>query len=73
MKFYMLRNFAVWRPFIRWAVPGNCRDGIRHRNHSRHRQNFRAGNAYVTEAKRQVSQTIGGAAIDMPAGPLKYW
>lgn len=21
MKFYMLRNFAVWRPFIRWAVP----------------------------------------------------
>ena len=20
MKFYMLRNFAVWRPFIRWAV-----------------------------------------------------
>lgn len=30
---------------------------------------FGPGNAYVTEAKRQVSQTIGGAAIDMPAGP----
>lgn len=30
---------------------------------------FGPGNAYVTEAKRQVSQTIDGAAIDMPAGP----
>lgn len=30
---------------------------------------FGPGNAYVTEAKRQVSQVIGGAAIDMPAGP----
>ncbi|QBH96681.1 histidinol dehydrogenase [Limnobaculum zhutongyuii] len=30
---------------------------------------FGPGNAYVTEAKRQVSQAIGGAAIDMPAGP----
>ena len=27
------------------------------------------GNAYVTEAKRQVSQRLDGAAIDMPAGP----
>jgi histidinol dehydrogenase len=30
---------------------------------------FGPGNAYVTEAKRQVSMTEGGAAIDMPAGP----
>jgi len=30
---------------------------------------FGPGNAYVTEAKRQVSQSIIGAAIDMPAGP----
>lgn len=30
---------------------------------------FGPGNAYVTEAKRQVSQVHGGAAIDMPAGP----
>lgn len=30
---------------------------------------FGPGNAYVTEAKRQVSQIIDGAAIDMPAGP----
>lgn len=30
---------------------------------------FGPGNAYVTEAKRQVSQQIDGAAIDMPAGP----
>ncbi len=30
---------------------------------------FGPGNAYVTEAKRQVSQSIDGAAIDMPAGP----
>ncbi len=30
---------------------------------------FGPGNAYVTEAKRQVSQVIDGAAIDMPAGP----
>lgn len=30
---------------------------------------FGPGNAYVTEAKRQVSQLINGAAIDMPAGP----
>lgn len=30
---------------------------------------FGPGNAYVTEAKRQVSQAVGGAAIDMPAGP----
>ncbi|SCB98777.1 histidinol dehydrogenase [Gilliamella intestini] len=30
---------------------------------------FGPGNAYVTEAKRQVSQCIDGAAIDMPAGP----
>lgn len=30
---------------------------------------FGPGNAYVTEAKRQVSQHIDGAAIDMPAGP----
>ncbi|EKT58355.1 histidinol dehydrogenase [Providencia sneebia] len=30
---------------------------------------FGPGNAYVTEAKRQVSQTHDGAAIDMPAGP----
>ncbi|MGY0155448.1 histidinol dehydrogenase [Edwardsiella tarda] len=30
---------------------------------------FGPGNAYVTEAKRQVSQQIQGPAIDMPAGP----
>ncbi|KMJ46763.1 histidinol dehydrogenase [Xenorhabdus khoisanae] len=30
---------------------------------------FGPGNAWVTEAKRQVSQYINGAAIDMPAGP----
>ncbi|MGL4860962.1 MAG: histidinol dehydrogenase [Enterobacteriaceae bacterium] len=30
---------------------------------------FGPGNAWVTEAKRQVSQSIAGAAIDMPAGP----
>ena len=30
---------------------------------------FGPGNAFVTEAKRQVSQRIDGAAIDMPAGP----
>ena len=27
------------------------------------------GNKYVTEAKKQVSNAIGGAGIDMPAGP----
>ncbi|MGR5320827.1 histidinol dehydrogenase [Vibrio sp. DNB22_19_1] len=30
---------------------------------------FGPGNAYVTEAKRQVSNDLRGAAIDMPAGP----
>ncbi|MGY3264346.1 histidinol dehydrogenase [Lysobacter sp. HA35] len=30
---------------------------------------FGPGNGFVTEAKRQVSMTEGGAAIDMPAGP----
>ncbi|MCL2297481.1 MAG: histidinol dehydrogenase [Proteobacteria bacterium] len=30
---------------------------------------FGPGNAYVTEAKRQVSMRHDGAAIDMPAGP----
>ncbi len=30
---------------------------------------FGPGNSYVTEAKRQVSQSHAGAAIDMPAGP----
>ncbi len=30
---------------------------------------FGPGNAYVTEAKRQVSNDMRGAAIDMPAGP----
>lgn len=30
---------------------------------------FGPGNAFVTEAKRQVSMCGGGAAIDMPAGP----
>ncbi|HEX2083131.1 MAG TPA: histidinol dehydrogenase [Xanthomonadaceae bacterium] len=30
---------------------------------------FGPGNAYVTEAKRQVSTQAEGAAIDMPAGP----
>ena len=30
---------------------------------------FGPGNAFVTEAKRQVSQMINGANIDMPAGP----
>ncbi len=30
---------------------------------------FGPGNAYVTEAKRQVALIEGGAAIDMPAGP----
>jgi histidinol dehydrogenase len=30
---------------------------------------FGPGNAYVTEAKRQVSKDFRGAAIDMPAGP----
>ncbi|WP_387463502.1 histidinol dehydrogenase [Photorhabdus sp. RM323S] len=30
---------------------------------------FGPGNAYVTEAKRQISQRMDGAAIDMPAGP----
>ncbi|WP_241576237.1 histidinol dehydrogenase [Rosenbergiella collisarenosi] len=30
---------------------------------------FGPGNAWVTEAKRQVSQQLNGAAIDMPAGP----
>lgn len=30
---------------------------------------FGPGNAWVTEAKKQVSQDMKGAAIDMPAGP----
>ncbi|TCK69513.1 histidinol dehydrogenase [Lonepinella koalarum] len=30
---------------------------------------FGPGNSFVTEAKRQVSQTVNGAAIDMQAGP----
>jgi len=30
---------------------------------------FGPGNKYVTEAKKQVSMSVGGAAIDMPAGP----
>jgi histidinol dehydrogenase len=30
---------------------------------------FGPGNAFVTEAKRQVSNDFSGAAIDMPAGP----
>jgi len=30
---------------------------------------FGPGNAYVTEAKRQVAQAAGGPAIDLPAGP----
>ena len=30
---------------------------------------FGPGNSFVTEAKRQISQLSGGAAIDMPAGP----
>lgn len=30
---------------------------------------FGPGNGYVTEAKRQVAMSEGGAAIDMPAGP----
>jgi len=30
---------------------------------------FGPGNAWVSEAKRQVSQESGGPAIDMPAGP----
>lgn len=30
---------------------------------------FGPGNAFVTEAKRQVSECFDGAAIDMPAGP----
>ncbi len=30
---------------------------------------FGPGNAFVTEAKRQVSKDFRGAAIDMPAGP----
>lgn len=30
---------------------------------------FGPGNAWVTEAKRQVSMELGGPAIDMPAGP----
>lgn len=30
---------------------------------------FGPGNAWVTEAKRQISVDPGGAAIDMPAGP----
>ena len=30
---------------------------------------FGPGNAFVTEAKRQVSQSVNGAAIDMQAGP----
>ena len=30
---------------------------------------FGPGNSFVTEAKRQISQMPGGAAIDMPAGP----
>lgn len=30
---------------------------------------FGPGNVFVTEAKRQISQRLDGAAIDMPAGP----
>jgi histidinol dehydrogenase len=30
---------------------------------------FGPGNSYVDEAKRQVTQQLGGPAIDMPAGP----
>ncbi|TCW00188.1 histidinol dehydrogenase [Biostraticola tofi] len=30
---------------------------------------FGPGNGWVTEAKRQISQRLDGAAIDMPAGP----
>ena len=34
---------------------------------------FGPGNAYVTEAKGQVSRDWRGAAIDMPAGPPRCW
>lgn len=30
---------------------------------------FGPGNAFVTEAKRQISQRLDGAAIDMPTDP----
>lgn len=52
---------AAHRPLPRWRLVRNlCRKWTKSSG---------PGNAFVTEAKRQVSQRLDGAAIDMPAGP----
>lgn len=46
--------------------PGCGRAGVRHRDHSACRQDYRPGNAFVAAAKQIVSGDVG---IDMVAGP----
>lgn len=55
--------------FIRWAALRRLLPWLSAPKRSLRLEDLRAGNAYVTEAKRQVSRRPDGAAIDMPAGP----
>ncbi|MBK8285213.1 MAG: histidinol dehydrogenase [Ahniella sp.] len=52
----------------RWC-PGHCRDGLRTARCPNATRLFGPGNAWVTEAKLQVSGDLAGAAIEVPAGP----
>ncbi|XBS68515.1 histidinol dehydrogenase [Acerihabitans sp. KWT182] len=69
MKFFTRPRCAACRTSIRWGAQAIAAMAFGSESIPKVDKIFGPGNAWVTEAKRQVSQLSGGAAIDMPAGP----
>ena len=65
----MRRSCAACRKCFRSGRASDRRPAFGTESVPRVAKIFGPGNAFVTEAKRQVSQRLDGAAIDMPAGP----
>ncbi len=64
------QSCAAYRRSIKWVAHRRFLPSRLAPNPFQRSTKFLApGNAFVTEAKRQVSQRLDGAAIDMPAGP----
>ncbi|WP_407209578.1 histidinol dehydrogenase [Citrobacter koseri] len=69
MKSFTLRSCAACRKSSTSAAPAIAALAFGSESVPKVDKIFGPGNAFVTEAKRQVSQRLDGAAIDMPAGP----
>ncbi len=63
----MRRSCAVYRTCLTSAAPAIAALAFGTESVPKVDKIFGPGNAFVTEAKRQVSQRLDGAAMDLPA------